>query len=225
MPLLRIFIVSAVALYREGLSVLLAQRDGIDVVGVAADTSEAAELLVGRKQPPDIVIFDMGPADSLTAARRLIDEIPRAPVVAITVPNHERDVLACAEVGLAGFVSADASLDDLVAALESVARGEMLCSPRMAAALTRRVADLARGRGRAQPLPMLTKREREILVLIDEGLSNKQIAYRLHIELATVRNHVHNILAKLGVHRRAEAAALTRAARPPNREPILVPED
>ena len=110
-------------------------------------------------------------------------------------------------------MTSDASVAELVAAIESVARGESLCTPSVAAALMRRLASLARSWADADPIEPLTRREREILELIDEGLSNKQIAQRLRIELPTVKNHVHHILGKLGVHRRAEAAALARAAR------------
>jgi len=93
-------------------------------------------------------------------------------------------------------------------------RGEAVCSPRVAGALLRRIAALATD-GRSDRVPAhLTKREREIMGLIDEGLSNKEIAKRLRIEVATVKNHVHNILEKLQVHRRGEAAARVRAALP-----------
>jgi two-component system nitrate/nitrite response regulator NarL len=212
-PLMRIFIVSQISLYREGLSALLDRRDGMEVIGVAADESEAVDMLLGARLAPDIILLDMSRPDGVTAARWLIDEVPDVRVFAITVPNHEREVVACAEVGVAGFVTSEASLDDLVDALQCAARGEMLCSPAIAAALLRRIAAVARDRELAKPLTLLTSREREIVALIDEGLSNKQIAQRLFIELPTVRNHVHNILGKLGVHRRAEAVALIRRQR------------
>src|SRR5439155_827652 len=104
----------------------------------------------------------------------------------------------------------EASIDDLVTVIESVARGEAICSPRVAAGLLRRVAALAAGHGGDLPRAQLTNREREIVRLIDNGLSNKEIARALGIEVATVKNHVHNILEKLQVHRRGEAAARVR---------------
>jgi two-component system, NarL family, nitrate/nitrite response regulator NarL len=133
-------------------------------------------------------------------------------VLALTVPNRETEILAFAEAGIAGFVTLEASVAELVEAIESVARGEALCSPSVAAALLRRLASLAHSRTSADPTGPLTAREREILALIDEGLSNKQIAQRLRIELPTVKNHVHHILVKLGADRRAEAAALVRGS-------------
>jgi two-component system, NarL family, nitrate/nitrite response regulator NarL len=124
-----------------------------------------------------------------------------------------------AEEGTAGYVPRDAGLADLEACVHSVARGEALYTPRMAAALLRRIAALAAERRPQPPRAKLTLREREIAALMREGLSNKEIASVLSIEASTVKNHVHNILAKLDVHRRAEAAArlgplpLTRAHR------------
>jgi DNA-binding NarL/FixJ family response regulator len=98
----------------------------------------------------------------------------------------------------------------LVATLESATRGEALFSPRMAASLLRRVAALAATQPSPSAQVRLTPRERDIMRLLDEGLSNKEIAQRLGIEVATVKNHVHNILEKLQVHRRGEAAAWSR---------------
>jgi two-component system nitrate/nitrite response regulator NarL len=211
----RIFIVSGISLYREGLSALLSRRDGIEVVGTAADGSEAARMLHAAKLRPDIVLLDMSATDSLSTARRLTGELADARVFAISVPDREREVVACAEAGVVGFVTSEASLDELVAALESLAQGELPGSPAVVAALFRRVATLAHERERRGPLARLSSREQEILALVDEGLSNKQIAERLYIELPTVRNHVHSILGKLGVHRRAEAAALMRSSPEP----------
>jgi len=120
-------------------------------------------------------------------------------------------VIACAEAGVSGYVTREASLDELTGVVESVARGESPCSPRISALLLRRVAETAGRRTETDAARRLTRREAEIVGLIDEGLSNKQIAGRLSIELATVKNHVHSILEKLQVERRAEAAARVRS--------------
>jgi DNA-binding NarL/FixJ family response regulator len=107
----------------------------------------------------------------------------------------------------------DGSLDDLVAIVQSVARGETLCSPRVAAILFKQVAVLASERQSRILSVHLTTREREIVDLIDRGLSNKQISHQLSVEVRTVKTHVHNILEKLQVHRRGEAAAWVREVR------------
>jgi DNA-binding NarL/FixJ family response regulator len=207
--MVRVLIVSSIALYREALCALLNARDDIDVVGIAADAPEAARLLVDVEPPPDVVLFDMSFPENARAVRWLVCEQPDAHIFAISVAG-ERDVIACAELGVVGLVTSEASVGELVSSLECVARDELLCTPAVAAALLRRVAASARDVDRRAPLNLLTSREQEVVGLIDAGLSNKQIAYRLCIAVPTVRNHVHNILSKLGVHGRSEAAALIR---------------
>ena len=209
---IRVLVISSICLYREGLTTMLDRFDTIDVLGSAADVAEALGRCEAAERAPDVVLVDTISADAERRIRSIVCDLPGAHVLALTVPNRESDILALTEVGIDGFVTADASVDELVASIDSVARGEALCSPSVVAALMRRLADLSRER---QPLARrapLTTREWEILELIETGLSNKQIAVRLHIELATVKNHVHHILTKLGVNRRTEAAALVRSS-------------
>jgi DNA-binding NarL/FixJ family response regulator len=209
----RVLIVSEIRLYREGLAEMLHSEDGVDVVGTAAGADEAVRAL--RDGKPDIVLLDMAIPDNAWLVSALVAAVPGTRVVALAVPENEREVLACAEAGVAGYVTREGSVEDLVAAVESVARGEILCSPRMAATLFQRIATLALERSPGSIESRLTSRELEILDLIDQGLSNKEIARRLTIELSTVKNHVHNILEKLNVSRRSEAAARARAERMP----------
>jgi two-component system, NarL family, nitrate/nitrite response regulator NarL len=202
----RIFIVGDIRFYREGLARCLAQT--YDVVGTASDNREALQDL--SELQPDLVLVDMASLESLSTVRALVEFAEEVKVVAVAVPETAGHVLACAEAGISGYVSREASLGDLVGTIESVATGETVCSPRIVASLFRRVASLAAERAPDSPRATLTAREAEILDLIDQGLSNKEIAGRLFIEVATVKNHVHNILEKLHVHRRAEAAATVR---------------
>jgi two-component system nitrate/nitrite response regulator NarL len=208
-PVIHVLVVSEITLYRQGLADSLGRHSGsaIEVIGAVSGPAELPEAIEGQESP-DIILLDMSGDDALGAVRRLLVEVPDARLIAITVRRRESDVIVCAEAGVAGFVTAEASLKDLVAAIESASRGEILCSPRMTAALWSRVAKLARQDHEVRRTAPLTAREREVIALIDEGLSNKEIASRLYIELATVKNHVHHILDKLGVKRRAEAAAL-----------------
>ena len=111
---------------------------------------------------------------------------------------------------MAGYVGRGDSLEDLVAAVESAARGELHCSPKIAGSLVRRVAILAAGRAVVSLQGRLTSREREIARFLEKGLSNKEIATALCIEVATVKNHVHNLLEKLNVHRRTHVAGAVR---------------
>jgi DNA-binding NarL/FixJ family response regulator len=131
-------------------------------------------------------------------------------VVALGLLDSEAEVLAAAESGASGFVLRDACLDELIDCLETVARGDLRCSPSIAGALLRRLGTLASERPRSDPVRDITWREREVLGLVEQGLSNKDIAGRLSIEVTTVKNHIHNILEKLGVRRRSDAAATLR---------------
>ena len=202
---LRLLIVADVRLYREGMRDSLAQRPQFSLVATAADADEALRLAVEIQ--PDVVIVDMATRQSLGVARNIRERAPDLYVVGFGVEEIEGEILACAEAGLAGYVPCDASLDDLCARIEGIVRGELLCTPRMAAAMFRRLelrpqANLPQAHGL-----VLTAREREVLKLIDGGLSNKEIATSLHIEVSTVKNHVHNLLEKLHVTSRMQAAA------------------
>jgi DNA-binding NarL/FixJ family response regulator len=208
---IRALVVSDIRLYREGLAAALAASRRCDVVATAADVSAAREATEAHR--PDIVLLDLALVDAADAVADLALADPPVKVVALGVREVPSEVIALAEAGVAGYVTRDATLDELVDVVESVARGEMVCSPRIAALLLQHVA-AARGRDARRELDVrLTARENEIVELIDEGLSNKQIAQRLSIQVATVKNHVHNILDKLGVEGRTAAAAHVRRAR------------
>jgi DNA-binding NarL/FixJ family response regulator len=208
-------IVADVRLYREGMRASLSNRPPFVVVGAVATVAEALSLTAAAA--PHVVIVDMATRGRLDVVRSIRDAAPGVHIVGFGVEEIESEILACAEAGLAGYVPCDASLDDLVARIDSVCRGELLCTPRMAATLFRRLEIREAERPPAGPLD-LTIREREVLALIDRGLSNKEIAVQLHIEVSTVKNHVHNLLEKLQVPSRMHAAArLTTPAQPRGR--------
>jgi DNA-binding NarL/FixJ family response regulator len=203
---IRIFLLSGARLYRDGLRDALGRW--FDVVGTAADPFAALDDIASSGA--DVVLVDGDAPNSADAVRAVVAVVPEAKVIALAMPEIEPRLIELAEAGIAGYVSRDGSIEDLVAAVNSVARDEMLCSPRMAATLLRRVNTAA-----AQPRPdrrpaQLTSRQLEIMALIEEGLTNKEIARRLCIELPTVKNHLHTIFARLDVSRRAEAAARAR---------------
>ena len=202
----RIVIVSDVCLYREGLALALHARGDVQVVGMV-DSREAAERALAA-HPCDVVLLDACMPQALQTARALLSADASIKVVAVAVAEEAADVVACAQAGLDGYVPRDGSIDDVAAAIHGVILGELHCSPRMTATLFKRLAALGPV---ADESGQLTARETEVLELIDRGLSNKEIARRLRIGTATVKNHVHNILDKLHVTRRAEAAAQLRA--------------
>jgi two-component system, NarL family, nitrate/nitrite response regulator NarL len=206
--MIRVVIACDTRLYREGLSTHLARQEQLGVVGSASTIEETYR--VARELVPDVLLLDMAMSDSLAIVQELRHIVPETRVVALAIPEVEHAVIACAEAGVSGFVTREASFADLLNAIVSVAHGEVAVSPRMAATLLRRVGTLAADRALAPTHAELTLREREIVQLIDEGLSNKEIATRLNVETATVKNHVHNILDKLQVHRRGKIAACLR---------------
>ena len=200
-----------IRLYLEGLLEVLGKR-GLTVSGAIDGIADCIAKAQGLD--PDVVLVDIANAGGEAIIRRLVTQLPRTPVVVLGVPDDDGAVIACAEAGAAAYVTRDQTLDDLQRTLEAVARGESACSPKRAAMLLRRLAALAELAELAAHAwggdVRLTPREHEVLRLIDGGLSNKQIARQLCVELSTVKNHVHNILEKLHVDRRAQAAAWLR---------------
>lgn len=206
--MIRIVVVGDIRLYREGVESFLRQIDGFTVVGVGATKDDATRL--ADEQQPDVVLIDAAMPASLDVVRELTSRAEPMRVVALTIPEVEQAVLPCIEAGIAGYVPRDGGLDDLVSVIRSATRGDGVCSPRMVGRLWARLAQLARAQSAPTSVDALTSREREILACIKQGQSNKEIAARLSIELATVKNHVHNILEKLHVHSRGEAVAALR---------------
>jgi two-component system, NarL family, nitrate/nitrite response regulator NarL len=205
--MISVAIVADIRLYREGLALALDAEDDLCVVATVPAGPDAPRVV--RDAGAAVVLLDMAVPDALGLAALLADHGAGASVIALAIPETDTSVIACAEAGAAGYIPRDASLADVAAIVRSVAAGETVCSPRIAAGLLRRLAI----RSAEPPASMrLTPREAQILDLIEEGLSNKEIGVRLCIEVATVKNHVHNILEKLNVRRRAEAAAHLRRA-------------
>lgn len=203
----RALVASDLRLYREGLLDRLAPVRCLEVVDSVADP--ASTLAAVQALVPDLVLLDLAMPGAIELACALG---PVTKVVVLSVHELEEEVIACAEAGVSGYVTREASFEELVEIVECVARGDMPCTPRIGALLLERVAAGADRRGRGDSAARLTRRELEVVGLIDTGLSNKQIARELSIELATVKNHVHSILGKLEVSRREDAARRVHGA-------------
>jgi DNA-binding NarL/FixJ family response regulator len=213
-----VFILSDVRLYREALLMSLTRLQAFEMLG-AEDLSRAAvERVIGLQ--PDSIILDIAAVESFGTARLLGVCLPMVRVVAFAVSEIDHLVVACAEAGIAGYVGRDGSEEDIVAAVECALRGELYCSKRIAGVLSRHIGVLSAQSSRPDQQPSLTSREHQILDLVGEGMSNKEIGRTLRIGDATVKNHVHNILEKLQVHRRGEAVARFRG-----RQLVLKPLD
>jgi two-component system nitrate/nitrite response regulator NarL len=208
--MIRALIAGRSRVHRDALALALSQARRVRVLGTASHREEILTRLA--EGPPDIVLVDFAMPEAAGIVAEIRRRTPTVKVVAITLGDTEAEVIQLAEAGVAGYVLPDGSLDDLIIAVESAVRGELYCPPRVAFTLLRRVGAIALGSAAAKqdetghPIHELTSREREILRLVDQGMSNKQIARQLGIEVATAKNHVHNILRKLHVHRRIEAS-------------------
>ena len=206
---LRILVASHIRLFREGLAHIL-RAENLQVVALGGGDTVVAEV---TNVMPDVAVLDITTPAMFETMRELADRCPEVRLIALGVSETEDDLVECAKAGASGYVSRDSGPDELVAIVESVARGELLCSPQVAARLFRRLAIAPRATA-ADPSVLLTPREREVLALVARGLSNKQIAAQLQISLTTVKNHVHVVLEKMHVSRRGEAAARLRDLAP-----------
>ena len=210
--LIRVFVVDDLRLLREGLVSLLAEQGNVTVVGTAASGSKALEKI--KELRPEVALIDIGMPgkDGLTVTQALRREAPEVKVIILGMPDLNDEIMACIEAGAAGYVLKEAAFDSLVETILAVHQGESFCSPRMAASLFSRIAELVSERRPriAQSAIKLTPRELDIISEIAGGLSNKEIAQRLSIEPQTVKNHIHNILDKLQLHNRLEAVHYAR---------------
>ena len=204
---IRVMIVSAIRLYREGLERILDEDEHIHIVGTAASVVEALGNLSAIK--PDVILLDAATDNSVATIQQIVEKMPNTQIVALSVPENDGEFITYAEAGVSGFVTRDGSVDELIASIKAAAAGELQCSPKVAGLLLQRVAALATKHHKDSLVACLTRCELRILELIGQNLCNKEIARALHIEVTTVKNHIHNILKKLKVTCRAEAAMLS----------------
>src|SRR5690348_8822707 len=209
-PGIRLVIASPVRLLREGLAASLQDCDGIDVIDVISLDSPGIARIIAAV--PDFVLVDVGKTDIGAAALLLKNAVPATKLIAFALDEIDVDVFACAAAGFSGYVPRESGAKELQRALKDAVAGRMRCAPHIAAAMFGRLAALLRVADPRAALPLLTSRESEVLALAEEGCSNKEIARRLTISCATVKNHVHSILQKLQVTRRGQAVARLRAS-------------
>jgi DNA-binding NarL/FixJ family response regulator len=201
---IRVFLADDHPVVREGLRTFLESRDGIEVVGEAGD-GESAVTSIERLQP-DVVLMDlvMPGMGGVTAIRRIRERVPSARVVVLTSFASDDQVIPAVQAGAAGYLLKDVEPSGLEAAIQLVHQGEALLDPQVAGRVMEQVAHPAPG----GDLASLTPREREVLGLLGRGMSNRELADTLVVSEKTVKTHVSNILMKLGVHDRTQAALL-----------------
>lgn len=196
-------------LVRDGLAALLDEQPDFKVV--AAAEGATAGLLQVRQTKPHVVLLDasLGNHDSRRFVESVQKEAPDSKVIVMDLLPAREDIIGFIKAGAKGFIVKDATLEDFVRTIRSVAEGADVVPPALTKTLLSHIVDQAVTRSTAAVLEavQMTKREREITGLIAEGLSNKEIAQRLNIATYTVKSHVHNILEKLALHSRLQIAA------------------
>jgi DNA-binding NarL/FixJ family response regulator len=207
---LRVLLADDHPLYREGLATAIDAMPGVEVVGEAGDGKEAIDL--ADTLQPDIVIMDlyMPVCNGIDATRQILAKRPQTAVLVLTMVDNDDSIFAAMRAGARGYLLKGADRKEIARGLETVANGELVFGATIA---TRVLAWFATGGStRLPPFPELTEREREVLHLIAQGLTNAAIAARLVVSDKTVRNHVSNVFAKLHVTDRAAAVARARDA-------------
>jgi DNA-binding NarL/FixJ family response regulator len=204
---IRVVLVDDHALFRRGLELVLAEEPDITIVGQAGDGDDAIRVI--RDVTPDVVLMDvrMPRMSGIEAAKVIRDTVPGTKIIMLTVSDDEADLFAAIRAGANGYLLKEVSIDEVAGAVRAVTRGQSLISPSMASkllvefnALSQRADERSRSNA-----PKLTDRELQVLKLVAKGMSNRDIANELFIAENTVKNHVRNMLEKLGLHSRMEA--------------------
>jgi DNA-binding NarL/FixJ family response regulator len=205
---IRVLVADDHVLFRRGLGMVLQQEGGIDVVGEAGDGLEAvqraAELL------PDVILMDvrMPRSSGIEACLSIKELVPSSRIVMLTISDEETDLFEAIRAGANGYLLKDVPGEEIAAGIRAVHNGQSLISPSMASKLLAEFAQISRREAQAPNphAPQLTGREVEVLRLVARGLANREIGTQLFISENTVKNHVRNILEKLQLHTRMEAA-------------------
>jgi len=209
MAKIRVLLVEDNRLLREGITAMLNEQPDLRAVA-ATGNGDALEKAQGLR--PQVVLLDMGlrSQNSLRVVESIKKRFPKTEVVVMDLIPVEADVVDFVKAGVAGFILKDATLDDFLRTIRSVAEGHKVLPPPLTGSLFSQIVEHAIQSGGADRLlkaVRMTKREHEVIALIAEGRSNKEIAKELHIAVHTVKSHVHNILEKLALHTRLELAS------------------
>ncbi len=199
-------------LLREGLALLMRKQPGFKVLAASADIDVALRAVHESKPTVVLLDFSLENDDALRVTGTVHQDVPEAKVIIMGLSTLQEDVADFITAGASGFIMKDATFEEFLTTIRTVAAGGEVLPPELTASLFSQIATLAVRKRKPKTLDSvgLTERERQVIDLIGEGMSNKEIAARLHIAVHTVKSHVHNVLEKLALRTRLEVAAFTR---------------
>ncbi len=213
MAKIRILLIEDNRFLREGIAAMLNGQSDLEVVARAEDGNAVSELK-RMKKSPDIILLDLGleKENSLNLMTVLLEEVPAARIIAMDIFPEQLDIVEFVKAGGSGFILKNAPSSDYIKTIRAVMEGSKVLPPALTNSLFTQIVEsaLKTGNGIPNSSIQLTVREREVVALISEGLSNKDIAERLHIATHTVKSHIHNILEKLALGTRLQIAAFAR---------------
>jgi DNA-binding NarL/FixJ family response regulator len=215
MRVTKILLIEDNRILRDGIKGIINKEADLRVVGVSEGNHDT--LSKARALKPHIVLVDLGLRNTsgLTIVTALTKDLPAARVIGMGLIPSQLDIVEFVEAGAAGFILKDATIEDFLSTIRAVAKGTRILPPLLTESLFTHIVELAlrKARGRLPGAVRMTKREREIILLIAEGMSNKEIAARLNLSIFTVKSHIHNILEKMALHSRLEIASYSYRTR------------
>jgi len=205
---IKILLVEDDRILREGIKAIINKEADLKIVAATGGNHDT--LMQARMLKPQVVLIDLGMRsdNGLRLVIGLIREFPQTKVIGMGLLPAQLDIIEFVKAGAAGFILKGSTVENVLGTIRAVARGTKILPPLLAGSLFRHVVDYAlqEGRGKLPGAVRMTKREREIIDIIAEGMSNKEIAGRLVLSTYTVKSHIHNILEKLALHSRLEIA-------------------
>lgn len=208
MKKIRLLLIEDNRLLREGIIDVLKPHKDIMIIAASGDGKNSHLKILKIK--PNVVLLDLGlrSQNSLHVVEIVKKDYPEAKIIVMDLAPVQADILQYVKAGANGFILKDASLNDFIITIRSVAEGLTILPPLLIDSLFSQIVEHAvrEGKGKIKEAVLMTKREREVILLLSDGLSNKEIAHNMHISTYTVKSHIHNIMEKLALHTRLEIA-------------------
>ena len=208
MKKIRLLVIEDNRLLRDGILSILKPHSDIVIIGASGDSKNT--LIKIKQSKPNVVLLDLGlrSLNSLQVVRLVKKDFPQAKIIVMDLAPVQADILQYVKAGANGFILKDASLNDLLITIRTVSEGATVLPPMLVDSLFSQIVEFAvrEGKTKLKQAVQMTKREREVIELLSEGMTNKEIAQRIHVSMYTIKSHIHNIMEKLALHTRLEIA-------------------